>query len=151
MILKGQGRDVFELRLVGYEYAAGEVVGWHSSWLRITARASVGGTAWGGASPCLHATELQSLCSWLRAHSSSGSTVSTKVEFTEPELAFEVVAQDPMALDLRISMRLRLSHGADGSVPEDFDHGCVLRVSRASLAIAADDLAREAEQYPERS
>ena len=75
------------LDVLGYQFpgAADE----DGEWLMIAGRASIGDRSWKFREPCLMAGELVSLIAWLQAIAEGRDAIERRVEFLEPELAFE--------------------------------------------------------------
>ncbi len=150
MILRGQNGATLELVPTGYEFAERQSEEHDDNWLNITAKASIDGAAWGGTDPCLLTWELQGLCDWLRAQALPGANAHDCLDFLEPELVFEIVSRETESIVLRITMHYAMSTGDVGEFPKDAHRSVELRVSRAALAAAAEDLARDAAAFPRR-
>jgi hypothetical protein len=136
MILGSADGSEFELRVLRYAYPG-------EKWLDIYTRATTGRGSWEGTDPSLEASEVRRLSKWLSAHA-AGRTRRRELEFTEPNLRFEMVHGPGEGPTLRVYFELesRPPWAYSASAGQK-DVWVDLQVSSLDLRSAAESLVSE--------
>ncbi|HNR13321.1 MAG TPA: hypothetical protein PKM59_08415 [Thermodesulfobacteriota bacterium] len=147
MLLKDTNAE-FEMRIVGYQFPDLEDVQYDSDWLNISVRATLPQGSWTYTDPSLLTYEVAELADWLDAVA-DGTAVSTGIGFIEPNLAFEMVEEEPRKLRVYFDAETR-----PPSAPYDPEGTEELwaefTVSADDLRTAAASLRKDLEQFPVR-
>lgn len=113
-------------------------------WLNVAGTVRAKGQTWSFRDPCLLADELVSLVAWLRALSEGRDGIlDQRIEFLEPNLAFEFERLDPSTVRLNVELDLEAAppgHPSYAGEPAQL----VIDVTNEQLAQASADLAATA-------
>ncbi|WP_214468538.1 WapI family immunity protein [Microbacterium flavescens] len=150
MLLASSNGDFVELKVAGYQFAqtpGGSAGGWDDNWLIISGRVKRGEDSWVFRDPCLTTWEAHELLGWLQ----SDAAFTKRIEFTEPNLAFEVATDDSPQVTILVTLR------GEAAPPTASDEirwgaGCTLAldIARDSLAPTASAWESELSDYPSR-
>jgi hypothetical protein len=146
MKLKGEGDNLFEMFVVGYE--APDVTEDHteSNWLIIGGSVVSPDRSWRFSDACLTTFELADLADWFRALG-EGLEDRTECEFIEPNLAFRYMSGPAPVLRVRFAYEsappeLRTAADPEAAVVMDFP------LPRAAAVAAAEELEEILADYP---
>ena len=149
MLLEGRNGHRLELTLTGYEFPAIEDDRWDSNWLHIRIAATSDRGSWTASHPSLLTSEAASLADWLDAIAESRD-MGPELEFTEPNLAFELVAgADRVRLRAWFELELRPGWASWEEVPQR-DLCVDLDVARSDLRAAAEAIRAQLAALPPR-
>jgi hypothetical protein len=143
MILKSElDRIEFELRLDREPHSDDE---WHS-WLQIAIRVDSPIASWTCTDPCLMICDAHAIARWL-ADLARDRDVRRRIDFIEPNLAFEMVERDCGVCQLRLCFEFECCPPVVklGGVFEFF---LPIRVSSEELRLAANQLCEELRSFP---
>jgi len=140
---------VFELDILGYQFASAPMDGWDSEWLQVSGRANCPNGQWKFTDPCLTTFELVALESWLREAPVGGP--NREIGFTEPNLRFEHVEE-------HAGDTLYIWCSQEASPPwateeQRYGDGFTLRIPFSSIdfSAAAEAIGRLSHSYPVRA
>ena len=151
MLLKGADGSEFELGVVGYQFPQEEDEIDDANWLRIRVRASGPLGSWEATDPSLQTWEVAGLTDWLEDIADKRLTRWPTMEFTEPNLSFEVMENFGSRATLRVyfELELRPPWAAKGWVGQR-DMWLDLQVKPEELRAAAGSLPADLARYPQR-
>lgn len=150
MKLTGPDGQMFELRIVGYQYPHLETELYDSNWLQIEGKVTHPKGSWPFTDPCLLTYEVGELANWLDALAENRPS-ARNLGFTEPNLSFEF-RETPFPKTLRIYLDMEAwPRWARGKAVESEDIWVEFPVSEEILRQAADSLRRQLEKYPQRA
>jgi hypothetical protein len=101
MLLVGSNGTRFELEIVGYQFPELEDDPWDANWLMIRIAVVSADGAWTSTDPSLLTSDVEGLALWLDAVSEFRATYQ-RVQFLEPNLAFELQSESPRGLAVRV-------------------------------------------------
>jgi len=110
MRLKGEDGNELTLTIAGYQFPEAEDPGKRFSWHMIEGEAVAGGRTWSFRYPALTCDEPARLSAWLRLAGGSAEQAKAAdqalepLEFTEPNLSFEVVERSPSGATIRVGL-----------------------------------------------
>ncbi|MBI3351265.1 MAG: hypothetical protein HY036_01660 [Nitrospirae bacterium] len=150
MKLIGTDGQMFELRIVGYQYPDLETEEFDSNWLQIEGKVTHPKDSWTFTDPCLLTYEVAELAKWLESLAENRA-LSRTLRFIEPNLSFEF-RENPFPRTLRIYLDLEARpRWARGEKANAEDIWVEFPVSDDVLRQAADSLRRQLEKYPKRA
>ncbi|NOK33110.1 hypothetical protein HMI49_07875 [Corallococcus exercitus] len=109
MFFEDRNGDRFGLRIVGYEFPAGQGA---ENWLNIEIDAAFSSVEWKAIDPALETFEVASLADWLDALA-AGTSTQEALLFIEPNLVFERLAGDGNEVRVRVRVRDELGPRPD--------------------------------------
>ncbi len=139
----------FELALDGYQFpdAHGTL---DPNWLLIRIHVQSGQEEWTATAPALLTIEVSALVDWLN-ELGNARPADREVDFTEPNLSFELVERTDEDVRMRIWFELEFRPGerrGRGDIERDL---CLdLRVTRNVITAAAKDLRSQLYAFPTR-
>jgi hypothetical protein len=151
MRLSGINGETFELKVLGYQFPELETAEYDSDWLRILIAAETPqGRRWSATDPSILTYELRELADWL-ARLGSTEPCAPELDFTEPNLSFQVIREGASEQVLRVFFELELRPGwaARATAPEE-DLWLDFPIEPGMLGAAATSLREQLARYPER-
>ena len=94
MRLESADGQVFELRIVGYQFPEERTDPYDSNWLLMRVSAVAPRGSWSFLDPCLLTDEVAGLADWFE-EIASGRPTGNLIEFIEPNLVFSLIGEDP--------------------------------------------------------
>ena len=148
MIFKGTNNQSVELGIVNYQFPDSRDKDWDGNWLNIFLKVKSDFGDWQTIDPALTTWEVQEIIDWLTSLSNNEKPKWTLLEFTEPNLSFEL--KNAFLGDLkefRICFDLEFR---PKSADEDKDYFVDIKTTNDQLKQYAQDLQNELKKYPER-
>jgi hypothetical protein len=148
MIFKGINNQIVELRITNYQFPDIIDGDWDSNWLFIylNVRSQVGN--WHTVDPSLTTWDVQILIDWLIDLSNNKSVKYNNLDFTEPNLSFELL-NDTEAFEKKIRIKFNLeSRPKSASNDNDYFVDCIM--NNVQLLLVSDALKVELNKFPER-
>ena len=150
MRLVGANGDQVELDIAGYQFPDIADEQWDSNWLNITITATVDHRSWTSRDPSLLTMEVEELARWLEAVTDA-KEVDRELEFTEPNLAFQLDAISGAEIHLRVWFECESRPAwKPNRVADARDLAATLSVSPTELRRAAADLHSQLARFPTR-
>lgn len=139
-----------ELAILGYQFPAITDDDWDSNWLNIQIHAQDERGSWTATDPCLLTTDLTHLAEWFEA--TAGRQPRQRIDFIEPNLAFEVAAigDDDVTVRVWFELECRPPWAPSNIVDED-GYWIDITTPNQVLANAASSLREQLAEYPVRA
>jgi hypothetical protein len=148
MRLEDRDGQSLQLTVLRYQFAGGDNE-YDLNWLIVRGEVRTHVESWSFEDPCLLAAEATTLGSWLR-HVTNPQAYYQRLDFIEPNLAFDVAARSEDAVTIRVFFELEARpRGSEGSVGDD-DCWLDLNLEIRSLQTASDEWLAELELFPVR-
>jgi hypothetical protein len=148
MLLRGTAGDSLALNISGYQFPDAEDLQKRYSWHMVEGGASSGTTKWAFRYPALTCDESVTLATWLREVGDGVETFS-ELEFTEPNLRFEIVGRstDSVILEIQLDQEFR----GPAELASDSSENTVLRLqlSCEALRFAAQKWMNDVDRFPD--
>lgn len=150
MKLNGSDGQMFELRIVGYQYPEMETEEYDSNWLQIEGKVTHPKGSWAFTEPCLLTYELAELANWMDSLTEKRLSAGI-LRFIEPNLSFEFrEAHFPRTLRIYFDLEVR-PRWARGESTGMEDIWVEFPVFDDVLHQAAYSLRCQLEKYPQRA
>jgi hypothetical protein len=138
----------FQLQVLGYQFPSATNEDWDAEWLLVAGRVECSRGRWKFDDPCLLASELKGLATWLRDVPVGGP--EREISFMEPNLRFEHV--ETAAGDALLIHLSQESAPPDATDDERYGSGYSLHIPFSSINFmeAASAVEKMYMQYPVR-
>jgi hypothetical protein len=148
MRLEGADGQSLQLTVLRYQFAGGDNE-FDLNWLTVRGEVRARDASWSFEDPCLLASEARTLGSWLR-HVTNPQADYERLDFIEPNLAFEVSSRTDAAVTIRVFFEVEVRPpGSEVSVGDD-DYWLDLHLETRALQAASDEWLAELELFPVR-
>ncbi len=148
MIFTGLDNQTVEFVITNYEFPNNTEGDWDGNWLNIYLKVKSKVGDWQTIDPSLTTWEVQELIDWFETFSTSGQTEYLKLQFTEPNLSFELVESKGKTHKMfRIMFNLE---SRPKSAENDKEYFVDFSADSQELKRIADELRMELDKYPER-
>lgn len=148
MIFHGIENQSIELVIANYQYPNNSEGDWDGNWLNIYLKVKSKVGNWQTVDPSLTTWEVQRLINWLHKLSRVDQPEYLEMNFTEPNLSFEVVdyqSQQNKTLRIKFDLESRPKSASD-----DVKYFVDCLLSSSELSRIASDLEKELSKFPER-
>jgi hypothetical protein len=148
MLLRGENGDSLALRISGYQFPEAEDLVQRYSWHMIEGGASCGPATWSFRHPALTCCESVRLGAWLK-QAADGIELNSVLEFTEPNLRFEIVGQAKGAVILEVRLAQEFRQSPDPVSGKRDSVVLTLQLSDRAVRIAADEWGADVDRFPD--
>ena len=147
MIISGLNNQTVEIRITNYQFPNETQDEWDRNWLNIYLKVKSDLGNWQTIDPSLTTWEVNELIDWFNLLSKDMVPKYLKLNFTEPNLSFELFNDNRPQKIFRINFNLE-SRPQSAKDSEEYFVDCI--VENQELKRIADELKMELDKYPER-
>ena len=148
MIFKGIENQIVEFKITNYQYPDNDGGDWDGNWLNIYLNVKSNVGHWQTVDPSLTTWEVLHLINWFKYLSSTEQTESSEIEFTEPNLSFELInSRNKEQKRFRIKFNLE-SRPKFATNDKEYFVECI--ADNKELERIAKELKIELDKFPER-
>jgi hypothetical protein len=144
-----EDEQFIELKILGYEFPEITNDEWDSNWLNIFINAKSNDKHWKASHPSITTFEFNELINWFENISNNKSVKNKIIEFTEPNLSFELLNDFNSEMkEINIIFGLELSPIRPVNYKEKYY--IKFRVNNEKIKEYVEELKNEVKKYPKR-
>jgi hypothetical protein len=148
MTFNGIDKQTVELKITNYQYPDIHDCDWDGNWLNIYLNVKSKAGHWQTIDPSLTTWEIQELVNWFDTLSKNARPERTEMDFTEPNLSFELL-NDFNADKKTVRIKFKLESRPQ-SATDDKEYFVDIIADNTELSRISTELRSELEKYPER-